>query len=71
MPAWALPIIELHHLRAIEVIARHPSITAAASSLHCTQSALSHLLKDLERQLQIRLVDRDRRPPVLTAAGRR
>lgn len=64
-------MIELHHLRALQAIARHPSLTAAARSLHCTQSGLSHLLKDLERQLQIRLVDRDRRPPVLTAAGRR
>lgn len=65
------PMLELHHLRALEAIARHSSLTAAARSLHCTQSGLSHLLRDLERQLKIRLVDRDRRPTVLTAAGRR
>ncbi|MEO1003287.1 MAG: LysR family transcriptional regulator [Cyanobacteria bacterium J06638_7] len=64
-------MIQVHQLRALEAIARHPSLTAAARSLHCTQSGLSHLLRDLERQLQIRLVDRDRRPPALTAAGRR
>ena len=65
------PMLELHHLRALEAIASHPSLTAAARSLHCTQSGLSHLLRDLERQLKIRLVERDRRPAVLTAAGRR
>ena len=64
-------MLELHHLRAFEAIDRHPSLTAAARSLHCTQSGLSHLLRDLERHLKIRLVDRDRRPAVLTAAGRR
>jgi len=64
-------MIELHHLRALAAISRHPSLTAAARSLHCTQSGLSHLLKDLERLLQIQLVNRDRRPLMLTAAGRR
>jgi LysR family transcriptional regulator for metE and metH len=64
-------MFELHHLRAIQAIARVGSLTAAARELHCTQSALSHLLHDLEAAAGIRLVERDRRPVLLTPAGQR
>lgn len=64
-------MIDLHHLRALRAIARHPSLTAAARTLHCSQSALSHLLTDLEDTLRVTLVERDRRPLAITAAGRR
>lgn len=63
--------LDLHHLRAFAALARHPSLTAAARELHCSQSALSHLVTDLEQRLGIALVARDRRPVALTAAGRR
>jgi len=63
--------MELHHLRALHAIARTGSLTAAAELLHCTQSALSHLISDLERSLGVRLVERDRRPVAVTAAGAR
>jgi LysR family transcriptional regulator for metE and metH len=64
-------MIELRHLRALRAITHQPSLTAAARTLHCTQSAISHLITDLERQVGILLVDRSRRPHGLTAAGRR
>jgi LysR family transcriptional regulator for metE and metH len=64
-------MVELHHLRAVQAVARTGSLTAAARDLHCTQSALSHLLSELERAVGVRLVDRERRPVVLTAAGER
>ena len=64
-------MIDLHHLRMIQAVARTGSLTAAARDLHCTQSALSHLLADLEQQSGVRLVDRDHRPATLTAAGTR
>ncbi|MCS6971262.1 MAG: LysR family transcriptional regulator [Planctomycetes bacterium] len=64
-------MIDLRHLRAIRELARAPSLTAAAQALHCTQSALSHLLADLEARLGLAVVERRRRPLRLTAAGRR
>ena len=64
-------MIELRHLRALQAINEQGSLTAAARSLHCTQSALSHLLADVERQERISFVRRDCRPPQITVAGRR
>jgi LysR family transcriptional regulator for metE and metH len=64
-------VIEIRHLRALQAIARHGSLTAAAQVLHCSQSALSHLCADLERQLRLSILQREQRPPRLTAAGRR
>lgn len=63
--------LDLHHLRAFRALSRHPSLTAAARELHCSQSALSHLLADLEQRTGLVLVARQRRPLALTAAGRR
>jgi LysR family transcriptional regulator for metE and metH len=65
------PVIELRHLRALNAIARQRSLAAASRDLHCTPSALSHLLADLEQLVRQPLVSRDRRPLSLTAAGRR
>lgn len=64
-------MFDLHHLRAIQAVARTGSLTIAARELHCTQSALSHLISDLERTCGARLVDRDRRPISLTKSGTR
>lgn len=64
-------MIDLRHLRAIQAIARHANLTAAAKALHCTQSALSHLITDLEAQLRLPLLRRACRPLQLTVAGRR
>lgn len=64
-------MIEIRHLRALQAIARHGGLTAAAKTLHLTQSAVSHLLAELERQERLPLLRRDCRPQQLTVAGRR
>ena len=48
---------------------RHFSL--AAERCHVTQSALSQMVAKLERDVNLRLVDRDRRRVVLTAEGER
>lgn len=63
-------ILEIRHLRAVDAIAREGTVTAAAERLHLTQSAVSHLLKDLEERLGVELFRRERRM-VPTEEGRR
>ncbi len=53
----ALP--SLNALRAFEAFARLGSLSRAAAELHVTPAAISHQLKTLEAQLEIRLVWRD------------
>ena len=62
--------LTLRQLRAFVAVARLGGFTAAAKRLHLTQSALSGLVKDLERGLGVRLFDRNTREVVPTAAGR-
>lgn len=64
-------MIELRHLRTIRVIAETGSLTAAASRLHLTQSALSHQIKDIEARLGLSLLNRASRPISLTQAGQK
>ena len=45
--------IALHHFRLVDTIVEEGTLTKAAESLHLTQSALSHQLKELERELDI------------------
>jgi DNA-binding transcriptional LysR family regulator len=59
-------------LRAFEVFiaaADAGSMTTAARALKITQSAISQQLKLLEREMRVKLMDRDTRPLRLTAAG--
>ena len=63
--------VTLRQLRAFLAVARTGSFTLAAESLYVTQSALSGLIKDLERTLGVRLVDRSTRHVYLTEAGER
>lgn len=59
-------------LRGIEIflaICDKGSMTAAAQSLGLTQAAVSQHLAKLEKELGLVLVDRNVRPPRLTAAG--
>jgi DNA-binding transcriptional LysR family regulator len=58
-------------LRAFVTVARLSSFTEAAKRLHLTQSALSVLVKDLERELELRLLDRTTRSVKLTDAGKK
>lgn len=62
--------ISLRQLRALVALARTGSFTQAAGALHVTQSALSGLIKELEQNLGVRLVDRSTRSAELTAVGR-
>ena len=61
--------VSIRQLRAFVAISELGSFTLAARRLHVTQSALSLLIKDLERELSVRLMDRGPRGISLTAAG--
>jgi LysR family transcriptional regulator for metE and metH len=62
-------MIELKHLRTLVALRDTGSLTATASALHLTQSALSHQLKDLEQRLGGQLFLRKTRPVKFTAEG--
>jgi DNA-binding transcriptional LysR family regulator len=59
----------LRQMRCFVAIVTEGSFTAAAARLHLTQSATSAVLRDLEGELGITLVDRTTRSVRLTAAG--
>ncbi|WIB77639.1 LysR family transcriptional regulator [Curtobacterium sp. MCPF17_002] len=63
--------VELRHLRAFLMVARHLSFTRAAEQLFVTQPALTRTIKQLEDLLEVRLLDRDTRRVGLTEAGER
>lgn len=57
-------------MQCLVAAAEHDSVTAAAAALGITQPALSHQLASLERELDVELLERQRRGSRLTAAGR-
>lgn len=59
----------LQALRAFEALARLGSLTDAADYLNLTRSAISHQLRLLETQLNLRLYERRGRGVTLTPAG--
>lgn len=61
--------LEVRHLRLVRAIASEGSVTRAASKLHLSQSAVSHQLCDLERDLGARLFDRVGKRLVVTPSG--
>jgi LysR family transcriptional regulator for metE and metH len=63
-------MIERQHLAIVREVERHGSLTAAASVLHLTQSALSHAMRKLEEHLGIDIWLREGRSLRLTQAGR-
>ena len=63
--------LEIRHLQLVSSIARDGSMTKAAGSLHLTQSALSHQLRDIESRFETRFFLRVGKRMVLTPAGRR
>ncbi|QES89876.1 LysR family transcriptional regulator [Rhizosphaericola mali] len=61
--------MEIRHLRLIKAIVEGGSITKAIDTLHLTQSALSHQLKEAEYQLGTAIFMRANKKLVLTKAG--
>jgi len=61
--------VEMRHLRLIQTIAEHGSMTSAGRVLNLTQPALSHQLRELEARLRSPLFVRTARRMVLTPAG--
>lgn len=66
-----MPLPPLHCLTAFEAVARHRSFAQAAAELHITPSAVSHRIKDLEKELGEALFIRRSRRIDLTIVGER
>ncbi|MBN8430667.1 LysR family transcriptional regulator [Microbulbifer salipaludis] len=64
-------MIELRHLRALTTLRETGSMVRAAERLHLTQSALSHLFREMEDRHQQALFIRKSRPLRFTSAGLR
>lgn len=69
--ASRLDRLRVRHLRLLDLVARHGSLTAAAEQLGISQPTTTKLLQEMERILQCTLVDRSTRGGVLTEHGRR
>lgn len=63
--------MDLASLRAFVAVIDTGTVSAAANSLHLTQSAISKRLQTLEQSLGVRVLDRLGRKLVLTEAGQR
>lgn len=64
-------MLEIKHLETLTAIRNTGSLQEAAETLHVTQSALSHQLRDLEDRLGLKLLNRRTRPARLTTAALR
>src|ERR1700679_556039 len=62
--------LDLTKLRAFVTLAEYLHFGRAADALHLTQPGLSRQIQMLERQLGVRLLERDHRNVALTDAGR-
>ena len=62
-------MIERSHLSILREIERNGTLTAAANSLHLTQSALTHAIKKLEQRTTVKLWNKEGRAIRLTQAG--
>ncbi|WP_413724024.1 LysR substrate-binding domain-containing protein [Sodalis sp. RH16] len=61
----------LRQLRVFVAIARHGSFSRAGETIGLSQSAVSHSIKELEKEVGVTLLDRTTREVVLTEAGQR
>ncbi len=62
--------MNLLHLQIFKDVAQTRSVTLGAAANNVSQSAVSQQLREIEESLGVRLLDRKRRPLVLTEAGR-
>jgi DNA-binding transcriptional LysR family regulator len=62
-------MMNLTHLRVLEAVARHGSVTEAAKELHYSQPSISHHLGRLESSIGTRLIQRVGRGIRLTPEG--
>ena len=62
---------DLADLQSFVVVARERSFTKAAAKLGVSQSALSHMMRELEERLGLRLLTRTTRSVAPTEAGER
>lgn len=63
--------VTLRQLRVLLAIARAKSFTKTGATIGLTQSAVSHSVRELEDELEIKLFDRTTREVELTDAGKR
>jgi DNA-binding transcriptional LysR family regulator len=61
--------MELRHLKYFQAVAEELSFSKAARRLHVAQPALSRAVQELERDMGVNLIDRNRRSARLTPAG--
>jgi DNA-binding transcriptional LysR family regulator len=61
--------MELRHLRYFVAVAEALSFTKAAENLHLAQPSLTRQIKDLEAEIEVRLIDRSGKRISLTQAG--
>jgi DNA-binding transcriptional LysR family regulator len=61
--------MELRHLRYFQAVAEELHFSRAAERLHISQPPLSMQIKDLEEELEVRLLERTRRQVRLTRCG--
>ncbi len=61
--------MELRHLRYFQAVAEELSFSKAARRLRIAQPALSRAVQEVERELGMQLIERERRSPRLTPAG--